>query len=84
MSLAVLYFIARDYEKGVILFREALKLDPENYSLYNKLGATLAHLGRADEAMEAYHKALEIKPNYVRAWVNLGIAHAFKVKKKKT
>jgi Flp pilus assembly protein TadD, contains TPR repeats len=42
------------------------------------LGATLAHLGRTEEAMDAYHRALEFKPNYVRCWVNLGIAHAFK------
>jgi len=34
----------------------------------------LAHLGKAEEAMEAYYKSLEIKPNYVRVWVNLGIA----------
>ena len=28
--------------------------------------------------MEVYHKALDLKPNYVRVWVNLGIAHAYK------
>ena len=72
-SLAVLYFVARDYAASVNLFNEALKYDTENYSLWNKLGATLAHLGRADEAIEAYNRALELKPNYVRAWVNLGI-----------
>jgi len=44
----------------------------------NKVGATLAHLGRADEAIKYYHKALDIRPNYVRVWVNIGIAHAFK------
>jgi len=75
----VLHFIARDYESSVTLFREALKFDNSNYSLWNKLGATLAHLGRAEEAIEAYHKALDLKPNYVRVWVNLGIAHAYKV-----
>ena len=62
----------------MILFKEALNLDPNNYSLWNKMGATLAHLGKADEAMEVYHRALDIKPNYVRVWVNLGIAHAYK------
>jgi len=74
----VLYFISREYEKSVILFRQSLHFEPENYSLWNKLGATLAHLGKADEAMEAYYRALEIKPNYVRVWANLGIANAYK------
>jgi len=76
--LAVLYFVARDYKASVHLFNEALQHDPNNYSLWNKLGATLAHLGRAEEAVEAYNRALEFKPNYVRTWVNLGIAHAYK------
>ena len=67
-----------DYKNSVTLFNEALKHDPTNYSLWNKLGATLAHLGRTDEAMDAYKHALDYRPNYVRCWVNLGIAHAFK------
>ena len=50
-SLAVLNFIQRDYDKSVQLFMQALKYDQDNYSLWNKLGATLAHLGRAEEAM---------------------------------
>lgn len=41
-------------------------------------GATLAHLGKPDEAIQAYHRALDLKPNYVRVWVNLGIAYAYK------
>jgi len=31
-----------------------------------------------EEAMEAYNKALDLKPNYVRVWINLGIAYAYK------
>lgn len=38
----------------------------------------MAHLGRADEAIKLYHMALSVRPNYVRVWVNLGIAHGFK------
>lgn len=29
----------------------ALKYDDKNYSLWNKLGATLAHLGKPDDAI---------------------------------
>ena len=77
-SLAVLHFIKREYDTSVDLFSRAGKLQPTNYTLWNRIGASLAHLGRPDEAIECYHKALEIRPNYVRAWVNLGISHGFK------
>lgn len=77
-AMAILFFIKREYPVAIDLFNKALSLDPTNYLLMNKVGATLAHLGRADEAIEHYHKALDIRPNYVRVWVNLGIAYAFK------
>jgi peroxin-5 len=44
--------------------------------VWNKLGACCAYLKEREMAMEAYHKALEIKPNYIRCWVNLGMSHA--------
>lgn len=28
--------------------------------------------------MFCYHRALDLRPNFVRVWVNLGIAHAYK------
>lgn len=49
--LSVLHFIDRDYDQAVTYFKSSLKLDPSNYSLWNKLGATLAHLGYPDEAI---------------------------------
>jgi len=37
-------------------------------------GATLDHLGKPDEALKCYDKAIEINPNYAKAWFNKGIA----------
>ena len=74
-----MHFIHRDFDVSVNLFKEALYYDNTNYSLWNKLAATLAYLGKTDNAIESYHKALELKPNYVRVWVNLGIAQGNKV-----
>ncbi len=48
----------------------------QDYSLWNKLGATLANFSHSRDALGAYQKALDLKPNYMRAWTNMGIAHA--------
>ena len=40
---------------------------PQDWLLYNRVGATLANGGRADEALSYYYKALEINPSYIRA-----------------
>jgi tetratricopeptide (TPR) repeat protein len=39
-------------------------------------GATMANGSRSAEAVAAYRKALELKPNYMRAWANMGISQA--------
>jgi peroxin-5 len=42
--------------------------------LWNRVGATLANNGRGEEAIDAYQKALEIRPSFVRARYNIGIS----------
>ena len=42
--------------------------------LWNRLGAILANGQRSEEAIDAYHKALELSPGFIRARYNLGIA----------
>ena len=56
--------------------RSALAVRPKDYSLWNKLGATQANSSRSQEAIAAYQRALDLKPNYMRAWTNMGIAQA--------
>ena len=45
------------------------------HALWNRLGATLANGGRSEEALDAYGRALSIRPRYARGWLNLAIAH---------
>jgi len=51
-----------------------LSARPGDYVLWNRLGATLANSGKSEEAIEAYYKALEIKPSFVRGRYNLGVS----------
>ncbi|KAI0000546.1 hypothetical protein BJV77DRAFT_1058106 [Russula vinacea] len=64
-----------DYSRAQDCFRTALAIRPEDWLLYNRVGATLANGGRADEALSYYHRALEINPAYIRARFNLGISY---------
>ena len=52
-----------------------MRLRPDDYSLWNKLGATQANAMSCAQAVPCYIKALELKPQYVRALSNLGISY---------
>lgn len=41
--------------------------------LWNRLGATLANGSRPEEAVEAYHHALNLAPGFIRARYNVGV-----------
>ncbi|KAJ1984926.1 hypothetical protein H4R34_000377 [Dimargaris verticillata] len=74
VALGVLSHVVEDYDKATDCFQTALNLRPDDYLLWNKLGATLANSRQPQKAMDAYFTALELKPSYIRARYNLAIS----------
>ena len=60
-------------------FEKAIIENPIDHSVWNKYGAALANASLSPEhthqAIAAYKQALDLRPNYVRTLVNIGLAN---------
>lgn len=74
MGLGVLFYANEDFDKTIDCFKAALSIRPNDPILWNRLGASLANSNRSEEAVDAYFKALQLKPTFVRARYNLGVS----------
>lgn len=74
VGLGVLFYSNSSYEEAKDCFQTALQARPNDFLLWNRLGATLANGGKPEEAIEAYHKALELRPTFTRAIYNLSVS----------
>lgn len=74
VGLGVLYYSSAAYDQARDCFATALHARPNDFLLWNRLGATLANGGKPEEAIEAYHKALELRPTFTRAIYNLSVS----------
>ena len=69
---------AKDYEKAAASYQEAVKLSPDgpnSHIYFSNLAAALLHLQRFEEAIDACNSAIEINPEYPKAYSRHGTAH---------
>jgi tetratricopeptide (TPR) repeat protein len=66
-----------DIEKAVILCKKAIKVDPGFGNPYNDIGSYLVVLGREDEALEWFQKAIEAKRYEARHYPHINLGRLF-------
>ena len=66
-------YAVRDYHGAVLLLREALAEGFGYADAHNRLGLSLALVGRQGEALEAFDRALELNPRYVEVHLNRAV-----------
>jgi len=75
--MAYNYYVQERYEETISEVRKVLSIATESKDsswAYNNWGAALLNLGRHDEAMEKFQKAVKIDPKYGGAYSNWGVA----------
>lgn len=74
LALGVLSFIQANFELAGAYFLKGIKENPTDHSLWNKYGAAFSQQLKTKEAIEAYQQALDLRPNYARCIINIGLA----------
>lgn len=75
VGLGVLFNMSEDFSKAIDCFKAALLSKPEDYQLWNRVGATLANARDNAGAIEMYLNAIQINPSFVRARYNLAVSY---------
>ena len=74
LTEADLYIKLKQMDKFGELMQEAVKLDPTNPTLFFNLGVVNFNEKNIDEAKKYYQKAIELKPDYGDAYMNMAVA----------
>ena len=62
------------FESAESVYVAGIQIHPENYILPARLGALLVNVGRAEEAINVFKRALELKPDDPDIIFNMGLA----------
>jgi tetratricopeptide (TPR) repeat protein len=74
LDLAIAHYKAGRYPQAGEIYRQILKIQPDNISVITNLGAVYRAQGNLDKAIACYRRALEIKPDFANACGNLANA----------
>lgn len=75
LSLGDLYMTQGDLDKAIKTYCDAISVEPENYLTYAKTGLALWEKDYLEEAIVAFHKSIELNPEFEIAQNNLGVVY---------
>ncbi|UCC43367.1 MAG: tetratricopeptide repeat protein, partial [Candidatus Zixiibacteriota bacterium] len=76
--LAYAYDRLGNGDKAIEAIDNYIATAPDEANPYDSRGDICARNGRLDEAIESYKRAVEIKPDFVSSWMNLGFMYIYK------
>jgi tetratricopeptide (TPR) repeat protein len=62
----------KDYEQAIVYFQAALRKEPKNAVLFNKMGMAELKMGDMSAARSHFQKAAKLNPKYAEALNNIG------------
>jgi len=73
--LSSTYINTKQYLKAEKLLLEAIQKFKKNFFFFNRLGQVYYEIGQTNKAIEFYNLSLNIEPNNIEAYCNVGLAH---------
>ena len=65
------FFNLKNYEKAIVQWEKAVKINPKFVDGLNNLGNALSRIGKFDEAINYLNKALKLRPNFFETYYTL-------------
>lgn len=75
LSLGDLYMAQNDLDKAIKTYCDAISVDPLNFLTYAKTGLALWEKDYLEESVVAFHKSIELNPDFEIAQNNLGVVY---------
>ncbi len=81
LKLCEFYFILKKYDQGLSVLDGILKKDPQNAEAYFMMGMIAKEMDQKPRAMVSFQKCVDLNPDNVDAFINLGNLYADKKSK---
>lgn len=76
LKLSEFQLILKQYEASMRTIDRILKIDPQNEEAYFMFGMNFKETGDTARAINSFQEAVELNPDLIDAWINLGQLHA--------